>query len=110
MKNIALATLASIGLGTTTHAQTPKTLFQYQQEIKAVFKKAVQEGKVQQKSFSMAEGDSCYEFTKAKSEVKAQIFYCLDTDQMIFERLDNPAGDKLTRAKQALETIKKEYP
>ena len=55
MKNILFAAAASIGLSASAQTQTPQTLFQYEQEIITVLKKAIKQGVAEPNALPMVE-------------------------------------------------------
>jgi hypothetical protein len=111
MKNILFATAASIGLSASAQTQTPQTLFQYEQEIITVLKKAIKQGIAEPNALPMVEWENCYEFAVEVNGLDRQVYYCTDKDKWFVSRWEKPKDvDPKTEAKPVLDAIIKKYP
>ena len=111
MKNIFLAAAASIGLSAAAQAQVPKNVFQYEQEIIAVFKNAIEQGIAEPNALPMVEWENCYEFAVEVNGLDRQVYYCTDKDKWFVFRWEKSKDvDPKTEAKPVLDAITQKYP
>lgn len=110
MKNIFLITAATIGLSATAQAQSPKTVFQYTQEIKNILQTAVEKGIAEKNDLPMPEGEHCYAFEAKINGLDRQVFYCADTKTSILSWGEKDKDVDPQERQQLLEAITNKYP